>query len=146
MKTRWDVLFKLFELKGSRLIHLSKKLNSSSSSTRNHLKKLVTLGMVQHVGHIYSLNKKHPKTWHAFKIMQFCKNKCINPNLFFSKNIAKILVVVSSKDEVKLSDFKCLNSKTVRKYLTYLSRLNLIFIISKKPLTIKRIRNIIVQK
>lgn len=141
MKTKWNVLFSLFQLKESRLTKLSEEVGSSSSSVRQRLKELIVLGLVVQEKHNYKPNKKNSKTWIAFQIMKFCKNKGVNPNILLSEELAQIVSFGLSKEEVKISDFRKLNYKTIRKYLTYLNRLNLVFIISKKPLVVKFIRD-----
>ncbi|MBU0532636.1 Fic family protein [Candidatus Micrarchaeota archaeon] len=141
MKTKWDVLFGLFQIKEARLTKLSKTIGSSPSSVRQRLKELMALELVVQEDNTYKPNKENSRTWLAFQIMKFCKNKGINPNVLLSEELAKIVSVGLSKEEVRLSDFKDLNYKTVRKYLTYLNRVNLLFVISKKPLIVKFVRD-----
>ncbi len=137
MKTRFDVLYALFELKEAHLSQIANKAVSSPSSARQKLTGLISSGLVVQEKKAYAPNRKNPKTWNAFNIMKFCRDRGISHNLFLSAELATIVNTGLSKEEVKLSDFKGLNYKTTRKYLTYLNRINLAFIISKKPLTIK---------
>jgi len=141
MKTKWDVLLGLFEQKEARLSQIADKVGSSPSSVSQQLKELMRAELVEQDGNIYKPNKEAPKTWNVFKIMKFCKNKGISPNLFLSEEVSKILSVGLSKETVQLSDFKNLNYKTVRKYLTYLNRINLVFVIAKRPLTVKFVQD-----
>jgi DNA-binding Lrp family transcriptional regulator len=137
MTTRWEILFRLFEIKEIRLGDLAKATNTSPSSIQQRLKELVNLKLVNHVDKIYSPNKENPKTFNAFSIMKFCKQKGLNPNILFSEELSKIIVTGLSKGELNLEDFKGMNYKTVRKYLTYLNRMNLLFVTCKKPLKVK---------
>jgi hypothetical protein len=137
MKTRWDVLFRLFELKEARLSTLAKKVGSSSSSVRQMLTGLIRIELVKEENGIYEPNKKNSRTFTAFNILKFAKQRGINHNLFFSEELPKILLIGLSKDEAALADFKDLNYRTVRKYLSYLNRINLVIITSKKPLKVK---------
>ncbi len=141
MKTKWDVLFKLFEIKEGTLSQISEKVGSSPSSIGRRLKELVELELVFHEGKLYKPNKESKKIFNIFNIMKFCRNKGVNYNLFLSKEFAYIAKEGLSKEEAFLSNFKKLNYKTVRKYLTYLNRINLVFVISKKPLTVKFIHD-----
>jgi fido (protein-threonine AMPylation protein)/DNA-binding Lrp family transcriptional regulator len=141
MKTKWDVLFSLFQLKKARLGKISETVGSSPSSVRQRLKELIALELIVQKDHIYEPNKENSSTWSVFKIMKFCKNKGINPNILVSEELAKMIATGLSKEEVRLSDFKKLNPKTVRKYLTYLNRINLVFVISKKPIIVKFVRD-----
>ena len=141
MKTMWDALFALFELKEGRLIEISKKIGISSSSAHQKLAELANAGLVVHEHKIYKPNKKNPKTWNAFNIMKFCRNKGINYNLFFSEELSMIVQMGLSKGEVALAEFKDSSYLTTRKYLTYLNRINLIFITSKRPLKVKFIHD-----
>jgi len=137
MKTKWDCLFALFELKESRLMDIAKKTGSSASTVRQRLVVLLKDGLILQEKGAYKPNKDNHATWLIFNIMKFCRNRGINFNLFISKEFAEIVKIGLIKEEVKLSDFKSLNYRTVRKYLTYLSRINLLFIVSKKPLKVK---------
>lgn len=137
MKTKWDCLFALFELKEARLTDLAKKIGSTPSSVRQKLVELIKEGIVIQENGVYKPNKGSQATWSIFAIMKFARNKGINYNLFLTKEFANIVKTGLSKEEVFLSDFKSLDYKTIRKYLTYLSRVNLLFVISKKPLKVK---------
>lgn len=139
MKTKWDTLFGVFELKSARLVDISKKVGSSASTIRQRLVQLIQQEIIiQEKGH-YKPNKDNPVTWHIFNIMKFCRNRGINYNLLLNRELAEIIKVGMEKEETRLSDFKSFNYRTVRKYLTYLSRINLLFITSKKPLKVKLI-------
>ena len=137
MKTKWDYLFALFELKETKLIGIVKKNNSNPSSVRQRLVELLKNKIIIQEKGIYKPNKNNSVTWTIFNIIKFCRNRGINYNLFLNKEFAEIVKIGLSKDEVLLSDFKSLNTRTVRKYLTYLSRINLLFVLSKKPLKVK---------
>lgn len=137
MKTKWDVLFALFELKEARLSDIAKKANTSTSAARQKLVWLIREGLVLQPNNSYSPNKENAKTWSIFNIMKFCRNRGINYNLFLTEEFASILKVGLGADEVLLEDFKDTGYLTVRKYLTHLSRLNLLFVVSKKPLRVK---------
>ncbi len=137
MKTKWDCLFALFELKEARLSAIAKKIGSQPSSVRQKLVQLLKSDIVIREKEMYLPNNDNSVSWHIFKIMKFCRNRGINYNLFLTLEFAKIVKIGTEKEEVLFSEFKGLNHQTVRKYLTYLSRINLIFIVSKKPLKIK---------
>ncbi len=137
MKSKWDCLFAIFELKEARLTDISNKTNSSSSTVRQRLVELLKAKIIVQEKGIYKPNKDNATTWSIFNITKFCRARGINYNLFLNKEFASIVKTGLSKDEVLLSDFKSLNYRTVRKYLTYLSRINLIFVVSKKPLKVK---------
>ncbi|OIO21320.1 hypothetical protein AUJ17_03255 [Candidatus Micrarchaeota archaeon CG1_02_47_40] len=141
MRTKWDALFALFKLRKAKLGVIAKRAGSSSSSTRQKLLALMGEGLVgeNSLGE-YSPNRKNPKTWNAFNIMKFCKNRGVNYNFFFSGEFAELVRVGIGKEEVYLSDFEGMNCKTARKYLAYLNRINLVFVISKKPLKVKFVR------
>ncbi|MEK6982746.1 MAG: Fic family protein [Candidatus Micrarchaeota archaeon] len=137
MKTKWDCLFALFELKEARLSDIAKKIGSQPSSVRQKLVELIKSGIVIHKKEAYLPNNDNPSTWNIFKIMKFCRDRGINYNLFLTPEFALVVKLGSQKEEVLFSQFKGLNHQTVRKYLTYLSRINLLFITSKKPLRVK---------
>ncbi|MEW6529108.1 MAG: Fic family protein, partial [Candidatus Micrarchaeota archaeon] len=137
MKTKWDCLFVLFELKEARLSDIVKKVGSRPSPVRQKLVELLKSKIIIQEKRIYKPNKNSSIAWYIFNIMRFCRNKGINYNFFLTKEFANIIRIGLSKDEVSLSDFKSLDYKTVRKYLTYLSRINLLFVASKKPLKVK---------
>lgn len=137
MKSKWDCLFALFELKRARLTDVSKKTNSTPSTVRQRLVELMKGKIIVQKNGVYEPNKDNPTSWSIFNITKFCRSRGINYNLFLNKEFASIVKIGLSKDEVLLSDFKSLNYRTVRKYLTYLSRINLIFVVSKKPLKVK---------
>ncbi|MDO8553425.1 MAG: Fic family protein [Candidatus Micrarchaeota archaeon] len=137
MKTKWDYLFALFELKETKLMGIAKKTNSNSSSVRQRLVELLKYKIIVQEKGLYKPNKDNSITWTIFNIMKFCKNRGINYNLFLNKEFAEIVRIGLSKEEVILSYFKSLNTRTVRKYLTYLSRINLLFVVSKRPLKVK---------
>ncbi len=139
MKTKWDCLFTLFELKEARLADISEKLKTNPSSVRQRLVGFLKGGIILQEKSTYSPNRNNPDTLYIFNIMKFCKNRGINYNLFLNREFADVLKVGLSKDEASLSDFKALNYRTARKYLTYLSRINMLFVVSKKPLRVKLI-------
>jgi len=137
MKTKWDCLFALFELKEARLTDIAKRAGSSTSTTRQRLVELLKSGLIVQKEKIYSPNKEDSRTWAIFNIMKFCRSKSINYNLFLSKELARIIQIGMENEEVRLADFKEFSYITARKYLTCLSRTNLIFVTSKKPLKFK---------
>lgn len=137
MKTKWDYLFALFELKETKLTGITKKTNSNPSSVRQRLVELLKNKIIIQEKGTYKPNKNNPITWSIFNIIKFCRNRGINYNLFLNKEFAEIVRIGLSTEVVLLSDFKSLNTRTVRKYLTYLSRVNLLFVVSKKPLKVK---------
>ena len=137
MKTKWDILFALFELKEAKLSAISKKSGGSPSGVRQKLLELMRIDLVLQEKGNYLPNKKNSRIWNAFNIMKFCRNKGINYNIFLSQEMTNILRASLGKEEAYLSDFKNMDAKTARKYLTYLNRVNLLFITSKKPLTLK---------
>lgn len=137
MKTKWDCLFALFELKEGRLTGITKKVGSQPSPVRQKLVELLRERIINQEKGIYKPNKDNPTSWHIFNIMKFCKNKGINYNLFLTPEFAEVIKTGIGKEEILFSEFKNLNHQTVRKYLTYLSRINLLFVVSKKPLRVK---------
>lgn len=143
MKTKWDSLSALFELKEARLTDLTKKIGSQPSPVRQKLVELLKDKIIIQEKGIYKPNKDSTNTWSVFNIIRFCKNRGINYNLFLNKEFASIVKIGLSKEEVLLSDFKSLDYKTIRKYLTYLSRINLLFIVSKKPLKVKFVYDLV---
>ncbi|MBN2122131.1 Fic family protein [Candidatus Micrarchaeota archaeon] len=146
MKSKWDALFALFNLKKSKLKRIAEEIGSSPSSTRQRLKELEGEGLVEREKGEYQPNRENPKTWNVFNIMKFCRGRGINYNIFLSVELSKILKKGMAKEEVFLKDFKGISYKTARKYLTYLNRINLALITSKKPLKIKFIRDPILQE
>ncbi|MBI5228030.1 Fic family protein [Candidatus Micrarchaeota archaeon] len=124
-------------MKRARLTDVSKKTNSTPSTVRQRLVELMKGKIIVQKNGVYEPNKDNPTSWSIFNITKFCRSRGINYNLFLNKEFASIVKIGLSKDEVLLSDFKSLNYRTVRKYLTYLSRINLIFVVSKKPLKVK---------
>ena len=139
MKTKWDCLFTLFELKEARLADISEKLKTNPSSVRQRLVEFLKGGIILQEKSTYKPNRDNPDTLYIFNIMKFCKNRGINYNLFLNMEFADVLKVGLSKEEASLSDFRALNYRTARKYLTYLSRINMLFVVSKKPLRVKLI-------
>ncbi|HIH22207.1 TPA: Fic family protein [Candidatus Micrarchaeota archaeon] len=137
MKTKWDCLFALFELKEARLTDIAKKVGSQPSPVRQKLVVFLKEKIVIQEKGIYKPNKDNPITWSIFSIIKFCRNRSINYNLFLNKEFANVVKIGLSKEDVSLSDFKFLDYKTTRKYLTYLSRINLLFVVSKRPLKVK---------
>jgi len=137
MKTKWDCLFALFELKEARLTDISKKVGSQPSPVRQKLVEFIKEKIIIQEKELYKPNKDSKTTLSIFNIIKFCRNRGINYNLFLNKEFANVVKIGLSNEEVSLSDFKSLDYKTTRKYLTYLSRLNLLFITSKKPLKVK---------
>ncbi len=134
MKTKFDCLFALFEMKEARLGDLAKKTGSSPSSVRQRLKGFLKNGIVIQKGGKYGPNRDCPATWRIFNVMKSCRSRGINYNLFLGPDFAKIVRTGFGKETVLLGDFKSINPRTIRKYLTYLSRVNLLFIVSKRPL------------
>lgn len=141
MATKWDCLFALFELKEAHLGDLAKKMGVSASSAWQKLAQLVKDGFVLHKGTLYSPNKGNAACWQAFSIMKFCKSRGINYNLFLAPSFARTLSVCMQKEEAALSDFKKSNAQTARKHLAFLSRVNLLLVVSKKPLLVKLVRD-----
>ncbi|MDD5336965.1 MAG: Fic family protein [Candidatus ainarchaeum sp.] len=141
MKTKWDCLFALFELKEARLGDIARKTDSQTSSVRQKLVKFLKDGIIIQEKGAYKPNKNNPATWSIFSIMKFCRSRGINYNPFLTREFAQMVQVGLGKEEALLSDFGSLDYKTVRKYLTYLSRVNLIFVASKKPLKVKFVFN-----
>jgi len=137
MKTKWDCLSTLFELKEARLRDISNKLDASPSSVRQRLVGFLKDGIILHEKATYKPNRNNPRTLYVFNIMKFCRNRGINHNLFLNREFADVLKIGLSKEVILLSDFSSMNYRTVRKYLTYLSRTNLLFVVSKKPLRVK---------
>ncbi len=137
MKTKWDCLFTLFELKEARLTDIAKKTGSSASTVRQRLVELLKDEIIIQEKGIYKPKKDSTNTLLIFNIIKFCRNRGINYNLFLNKEFANIIQIGLTKDVTALLDFKLLNYRTVRKYLTYLSRINLLFVVSKKPLKVK---------
>ncbi len=139
MKTKWDCLFALFELKEAKLSAIAKKAGTSNSSARQKLVSLMKDSLISEEKETYRPTK-NPNSWNAFNIMKFCRAKGINYNLFLNEEFAKILETGLGKNEATLEDFKG-SPQTTRKYLAHLSRLNLLFVISKKPLKVKFIND-----
>jgi len=137
MKSKWDCLFAVFELKEARLTDIAKKVGSQPSPVRQKLVEFLKEKIVVQEHGQYKPNKNNKIAWSIFTIMKFCRNKGVNYNLFLNKEFANVVRIGLSKEEVFLSDFKSLDYKTTRKYLTYLSRINLLFVVSKKPLKVK---------
>jgi fido (protein-threonine AMPylation protein)/DNA-binding Lrp family transcriptional regulator len=137
MKTKWDCLFVLFELKEARVADISIKLDANPSSVWQRLTGFLKAGIITLEKSVYKPNKDNADTLHIFNIMKFCRKRGINYNLFLNREFANIVKIGLGKEEVLLSDFKESNYRTVRKYLTYLSRINLLFVVSKKPLKVK---------
>ncbi len=137
MKSKWDCFFALFELKEARLRDISKKLSTSPSSVRQRLVALLRESFIVQEGLTYMPNKENTRTWNVFEIMKFCRGRGINYNLFLAPEFARMVEAGLSKEEVAFSEFEGLNRQTVRKYLSYLSRINLLFVVSKKPLRVR---------
>ncbi|MBI5158601.1 Fic family protein [Candidatus Micrarchaeota archaeon] len=141
MKSKWDVLFALFELKKARLSVLAEKVGSKPSSVRQRLAQLLRESLVsQEARGLYEPMTDSARVWSIFSIMKFCRNRGVNYNFFLTREFANVVQVASGKEEVLLADFKHLNYRTARKYLAYLSMVNLLFIVSKKPLAAKLVR------
>lgn len=137
MKTKWDVLFALFELKKAGLAEIAKKSGAHPSAAWQRLAALMEEGLVVRKDGAYAPNKDNRKTWEAFEIMKFCRGRGVNYNFMLGGKFARVIKVATGKDEVALEDFKGMNIKTARKYLSYLSRINLLLVLSKKPLRMK---------
>jgi len=137
MVTKFDLLFALFELKEASLSQIARKTAASPSATRQGLVRLIGENLVSQKGTLYFPNKENEKTWSAFDIMKFCRDKGINYNIFLTRGFAEVLRVGLEKGECALLDFKGVSYQTVRKYLTFLSRINLLLVVSKKPLKVK---------
>lgn len=141
MKSKWDCLFALFELKNARLRDIAEKTGASPSTVRQRLVEFLKKGIVLQDKNLYKPNKDSRAGWSIFNIMKFCRNHGINYNLFLNKEFAAVAKIGLRHDEVGLSDFESLNYHTARKYLTCLSRINLLFVVSKKPLKFKFIHD-----
>ncbi len=137
MKTKWDCLSALFELKEAGLSAIAKKTGTSPSSARQHLVKLLGDGLIAQEGRIYKPRIDKPRTSKISDIMTFCKSRGINHNLFLTLGFAKIVRIGLSNNQVPLSEFLGLNRQTVRKYLNHLSRANLIFVTSRRPFVVR---------
>ncbi|MEW5995986.1 MAG: Fic family protein [Candidatus Micrarchaeota archaeon] len=137
MKTKWDVLFALFELKKGGLAEIARKSGAHPSAAWQRLEALMKDGMAVRKDGVYEPNKGNAKTWEAFEIMKFCMGRRINYNLMLREEFAKVIAVASAKGEFVLGDLKGMNVKTARKYLSCLSRINLLLVLSKKPLRMK---------
>jgi len=91
MKSKWDYLFALFELKEARLSDIAKKTNTSASTARQRLLELLKKGILSQEKDMYSPTKDNTDTWHIFNIMKFCRNREINYNLFLTPEFAKVV-------------------------------------------------------
>ncbi|MFH1095749.1 MAG: Fic family protein [Candidatus Micrarchaeota archaeon] len=137
MTTKWDCLFALFELKEARLGDIARKAGASPSSTRQMLLALLKKRIILQSGGKYAPNKGNKATWQIFEIMKFARDRGINHNLLLAKEFSAVLKIGLGHGTATLADFGSLNYNTVRKYLTYLSRINLLLVVSKKPLRVK---------
>ena len=137
MKTKFDCLYSLFELKEASLGTLAKKVGSSPSSVRQRLSGFLKDNLVINKDGKYLPNKDNEATWAIFDIMKSSRARGINYNFFLKPQFAELLKSGYKKDCVRIEDFKSQNYATVRKYLTFLSRINLILVISKKPLRVR---------
>lgn len=144
-KTKYDVLFSLFTLKSGRLKDIAANAGISPSSARQRLAEFEKEKIIERKNNMYLPNKLNKKTWLLFDIIKFCRNRGINYNVFLSESMAKVIAVGLSKKEFRLSDFKG-SYKTARQCTTYLSRINLLFVVSKKPLVMKLVRDPVLEK
>ena len=145
-KTKYDALFSLFALKAGRLADISKSAGMSASAARQKLAGFENEGIVSRKGSMYIPNKGSKKAWLIFDVMKFCRDRGINYNLFLSESMAKVAAIGLGKEETRISDFKGIDNRTLRQYATYLSRVNLMFVTSKKPLTMKFVKDPILEK
>lgn len=137
MKSRWDLLAAVLDLKESGLSAIAKKTGTSPSSARQQLVKLLSDGLVVQEGKLYKAAASNPMAENISEIIRFCRMRGINYNLFLALEFAKIVRVGTSKDQVAFSEFENLNHQTVRKYLNVLSTANLVLITSRKPLVVR---------
>lgn len=137
MKTKWDCLSALFDLKEANLSAIAKISGTSLSCARQHLVKLLGDGLAVQEGKAYKPDKNNARAWKIFNIMKFCKSKGINHNPFLTLEFAKIVRIGLSNNQVPLSEFLGVNHQTARKYLNYLSRANLIFVTSRRPFVVR---------
>lgn len=135
-RTRWDVLFALFELKEATLGAIARRAGTSPSSARQRLRELMDEAIVVQRGTLYAPNENNERVWKVREIMQFCKSRGLDYNLFLALGFARIVRTGLNADQVPLSAFG-LNHQTVRKYLSYLSRAHLVLITSRKPLVVR---------
>ena len=84
MKTKWDCLFALFELKEARLGAIAKEAGSSPSAASQQLAVLLKNGLIIKEKGAYTPNKSNTATWQIFSIMKFCRSRGINYNLFLN--------------------------------------------------------------
>src|SRR3989339_1478134 len=117
MKTKWDCLFAVFELKEARLTDIAKKVGSSPSPVRQTLVKFLKEKIVIREKGLYKLNKNNKATRSIFNIIDFCRNRGINYNIFLNEEFANAVKIGLGKEEIRLSDFKSLDYKTTNKYL-----------------------------
>jgi fido (protein-threonine AMPylation protein)/DNA-binding Lrp family transcriptional regulator len=137
MATKWDCLFALFELKQARLSDIAAKSEASLSSTSQRMSELLREGLILKETRIYTPNRQNGRTWQAFDIMKFCRKRGVNYTVFLSGEFAAIIQTAMGKEEASLPDFRAVSPATARKYLTILSRLNLLFVVSKRPLKVR---------
>src|SRR3989344_2168473 len=85
-----------------------------------------------------------PKATQLFRIISFCLHNNLNYNLLLDKRLVRFLNLALSKGEIGLKT-SCLNSRTLNKYIDFLSRYGLILVLSNKPLRIKVFYNVLVK-
>ena len=135
-RSRWDVLFALLELKEATLSSIAKRAGTSPSSSRQRLRDLIEEAIVVQRGTLYAPNSNNERVWKVQGIMQFCKSRKLDYNLFLTLEFARIVRTGLSSDQVTFSEFQ-LNHQTVRKYLSMLSSANLVLITSRRPLVVR---------
>lgn len=136
MKSRWDCLAALLDLKEAGLSAIAKKTGTSPSSARQQLLRLLQDRLVVQEGTIYKVAVGNPITGNISEIIQFCRARKLDYNLFLTLEFARIVRTGVSSDQVSFSEFG-LNHQTVRKYLKLLSSSNLVLITSRKPLVVR---------
>ena len=130
---KWFVLSAVFELKKTRVVDVARKVDLAQASVRRMLLDLEKEGLVTRANGFFVANQSSERTLRIFNVMKFCRSRGINFNLFLSPSFAKIIEIGLSRAEARLYEFSVLNYVTVRKYLSVLSRMNLVFVFSKKP-------------
>ncbi|MDD5337455.1 MAG: Fic family protein [Candidatus ainarchaeum sp.] len=137
MATKWDCLFALVGLKEASLGPIAHGAGTSPSSARQRLLTLVDDGLVYQEGSAYKPEWDNAAVGRISNIMSFCKEKGIDYNLFLTLEFAKIVRIGASAERVSLADFQGISYATVHKYIEYLVRMELVLVVSKKPLLLK---------
>ncbi len=128
MPTQYDVFAKLIEKSPCRESDLGFK-----TEVYVQLKKLREAGWITKQNNLYA-PRKQPKTIYAFKIIQYCLKNNLDYNLFFSKNMPRIIEELIKHAPV-LRPTKLKNNKDIGTILTYLEEHQFILIHKKKPAT-----------